>query len=169
MSTDPASENPKWAEFSTEEFEKRCEASMELEEEWLEKNFEPISEFLSEMDDGLIDDSELEVLHFLVSRVVFSCLPTKGLKLPSLTTDELWKESNDLLAEIESWNNNGLPFSEIPAEIQKHSVQPAAIDFSLNMLTEFGADEDATVRPDSIIPIVGQIEAVLRRLKAHLA
>jgi hypothetical protein len=168
MSTDPEPENPKWVVFSPEEFEERCEASMEMPENWLEKNFEAIPEFLSEMDDGLIDDSELEVLYFLVSRIVAACLP-KGLKPPSLTADELWKESGDLLAEIESWNKNGLPLSEIPDEIRTHSVQPAAIDFSLSMLVEFGDNQDSTVRPDSIIPIVGQIEAVLRQLKAHLA
>ncbi len=168
MSSDSLSVYFYWYVFSVEALEKRCEASMELDEEWLETNFGTISEFLSEMDDELIDDSELEVLHFLVSRIVAACLP-KGLKPPSLTTDELWEESGDLLAEIESWNNNGLPLSEIPDEIRKHSVQPAAIDFSLSMLTELGVDEDATVRPDSIIPIIAQIEAVLRRLQAHLA
>jgi hypothetical protein len=173
MNENPSPNTPGWNALSAEAFEQRIEDSMSLDENWLEITCPAVAEFLSEIDEDLIDDAELELLYFLATRVVAVCLPERS-SARDVTADELWEVSGELLQMIEDWNDAGMALAEIPAELCKQSVQPQAIDFALSMLTEFSAEPNLQakgtgVRPDAVIPMVTQLEAIMRCLKQHLA
>lgn len=171
-------EGKQWLQLDAAAFEKRIEASMSLDEDWLTVHYDAIADFIAEMDESLINDEELEVLYFLMSRVVAASLP-EDVVPPVLTTDELWEESSVTLAAVQQWSEEGTSFEKIPEKLCENSVQPEAIEFALKMLMEFTTvdpsakrhgsknSKEPTVRADSIIPIVTQIEAVMRRLKMH--
>lgn len=145
---------------------------MNLEPEWLEKSVPAVAEFISEMDEELINDDELEFLYFLAGKVIAISLSDHSVQL-ELVADDLWKISEQLLIESESWCESGMELEDVPAEILKRSVQPEAINFALAMLVEVTdeekpKDQRVDIRPDSMIPIIIQLEAIMRGVKSRL-
>jgi len=171
MSAIPSPHTPGWTLLSAEAFEDRIEESMSLDANWLESACPAVAEFLSEMDEDLIDDAELELLYFLATRVVAACQPDTA-KTQAIHADELWDVSGELLQMIEDWSDAGMALQDIPGELCKQSVQPQAIEFALSMLTEFSEQPSVQgkgtgVRADAVIPMVTQLEAIMRCLKQH--